>query len=981
MNDARPLLARFGDFQLDEANARLTRGGRPVDLAPKAFELLCALARSPGQLLTKDALLDTVWGHRHFSESVLKTTISQLRVALEDDARAPRYVETASRRGYRFIAPLEAPATAMPAGPARSPPLATAASRAQAEPHASTVPRPDLVGRGGPLAVLEECLRAAASGRGQVVFVAGEPGIGKSTLIDRFLQGLPPGSPARAIGQCVELYGAGEPYMPVLEALNSLCRGTDGGELVASMRQVAPTWLAQMPWLLPEDERRQLQLEVAGATQERMLREFGELLDRCTAGNPVLLVLEDLHWCDHATVQLVAYLARRRGHAAFMLLASFRPAEIIVSEHPLAGLRQELRLHGLCRELDLEAFSEAEVGEMAGARLGGAPAPEAFVRALHAHTEGLPLFVANVLDELLAEGLLRQEDGAWIFPDAEHMKVPASIAGVIEKQASRLPAAHQAWLGAASVAGVEFLHAPLADAMSVDADALQAMLDEDAARGHWVRGTGVAILPDGRLAARYAFRHALYRHVFYRRLGEAQRVQWHRRIAEALLAAYGPRAMEIAAELAMHHEQGREPMRAIEQLKIVSARALARSAARESRDAARHAIGLLDSPEGVPDATGAELDLRVLEGLALSRLHVISEPAVARAFERARDLCAQVSDSPARARALHGLWWVSFARGDLVAARSLAQRILGLGGGEGQAILRLAGHSATGLTLSMLGELREAKRHLESALEVYAAIGESWPAEMLVQDPGVESSAYLALVCWWTGEPARARRLSAEAVERAFALRHPVSQLVALNLAAALRCQAGEFAQGLADTERLLEVIRTHRLPDRRGAFAWLRGRAIAVGGQVKAGLEEMRLAEQSCRAVGMLIGITSHYVQYTEALREDGQAGQALEAACRGIAEAEARHEKFHLAYLLRLRGELLCERGDAAEGKASLEQACALAAGQGSLLNEMGALAALCTLPGRGTPAQRARLAELLALYADDAAPAIARLRTVPT
>src|SRR6185369_4782066 len=157
-----------------------------------------------------------------------------------------------------------------------------------------------------------------------------------------------------------------------------------------------PTWLLQLPWFLGSEDRRDLQRETSGATQDRMLREFGELIEHVAADRPVLLVLEDLHWSDHATVQLLGYLARRRRPASIMVLGTFRPTELIIGEHPLAALRQDLRSHRLCTEIDLESFSEADVGDYLGARFGK-PVPEAFVQALHAHTYGLPLFVVNVV--------------------------------------------------------------------------------------------------------------------------------------------------------------------------------------------------------------------------------------------------------------------------------------------------------------------------------------------------------------------------------------------------------------------------------------------------------------------------------------------------------------------------------------------------------------------------------------------------------
>src|SRR5262249_54531347 len=158
---------------------------------------------------------------------------------------------------------------------------------------------------------------------------------GKTTLIERFIASL--GVHRVARGQCVEQHGAGEPYLPVLEALASLCR--DDASLPPLLRAVAPTWWLQLPWLGSEAERELLRRELAGSGQERMLREWGELLDRYTPTRPLLLVTEDLHWSDQATVRLIDHVARRRGPAQLMWLASYRLAEVIAEEHPMKALR------------------------------------------------------------------------------------------------------------------------------------------------------------------------------------------------------------------------------------------------------------------------------------------------------------------------------------------------------------------------------------------------------------------------------------------------------------------------------------------------------------------------------------------------------------------------------------------------------------------------------------------------------------------
>ena len=203
------LRLRFDAFELDEADARLTRDGEPIPLAPRPFEVLCALARTPRTLVTKNALLDSVWGHRFVSDSVLKTTVSALRAALGDDPKQPRYIETVSRRGYRFIGKVSAAAT-----PGESPPATMSSA---AEPSGSPL---SITGRSDAIERLRAAWQLARSGKRQIVWIAGEPGVGKTTLIEYFVAEVGEGYCAH--GQCVEQSGAGEPYLPVLEALSAL---------------------------------------------------------------------------------------------------------------------------------------------------------------------------------------------------------------------------------------------------------------------------------------------------------------------------------------------------------------------------------------------------------------------------------------------------------------------------------------------------------------------------------------------------------------------------------------------------------------------------------------------------------------------------------------------------------------------------------------------------------------------------------------
>lgn len=213
----------FPPYRLDLADERLHRGDRALPLTPKAFAVLRFLATRAGHLVTKDEILQTVWRGTHVQDAVLKVAVREIRKALEDPARAPRFIETVHRRGYRFIAAVGQPA----AGPAGG---------------------TTFVGRGSELEAMGGFLERALAGERQVVFVTGEAGIGKTTIVELFLEEAAASQHLlTGRGQCVEHSGSGMAYLPLLEALERLCRSDAGGRVLAVLRQHAPTWLAQLP--------------------------------------------------------------------------------------------------------------------------------------------------------------------------------------------------------------------------------------------------------------------------------------------------------------------------------------------------------------------------------------------------------------------------------------------------------------------------------------------------------------------------------------------------------------------------------------------------------------------------------------------------------------------------------------------------------------------------------------------------------------
>src|SRR6185369_15041428 len=247
---------------------------------------------------------------------------------------------------------------------------------------------------------------------------------------------------AAARGQCVEHYGSGEAYLPVLEALGQLCRRPDGERTIALLGRHAPTWLAQMPGLLDDAELEAIQRKVQGATRERMLRELAEALESLTADTTVVLALEDLHWSDYSTLDLISVLAQRRTPARLLVLATYRPADVIVSGHPLRSMMQELRVHQQCEELPLRLLTDVDVDAYLAARFRHQALPRDLGPAIQRSTEGNPLFVISVVDYWLSQRVLVESGGRWQLAarlEDAAAAVPESLRDMIEMQLARLP--------------------------------------------------------------------------------------------------------------------------------------------------------------------------------------------------------------------------------------------------------------------------------------------------------------------------------------------------------------------------------------------------------------------------------------------------------------------------------------------------------------------------------------------------------------
>jgi len=627
-------MKQFHAFRLDTVNHCLWRGEERVSMAPKAFDVLRYLVEHADRLVTQDEILTALWPETYVNPEVIKKYILGLRKALGDPRDKPEFIETFPRRGYQFIAPVSEVISGAPAG------CGVNAAR-------------KMVGREGAMAELDDYLGQTLNSQRQVVFITGEAGIGKTTLVDAFHQAVANRPNLRIIrGQCVEGFGGKEAYYPVLEAIGQWVREASGGQVVQTLAKQAPTWLIQFPSLIKSEQREALQKEIHGATRERMVREICEALETLTAQDPLVLVLEDLHWVDPSTLDFLSAVARRRGPARLLLLGTYRPADLILSKSPLKALKQDLVLHNLSHEINLERLEEPDIAEYLEIHFANGDFPDGFANLIYRHSGGNALFLVNILIDMVKRGLIAQADGSWklkvALEDVEP-RVPETLDQLIEAQFQQLSAEEQRILRSASVAGERFSVWAISTAAELEPEIIEDACERLAERLQFIKAAGINALANGQISAHYDFRHSLYREVLYRRLSEVARSKLHLQLAQRLQAFCDPCEQEQSTELALHFEAGRDFGEAIRYLIVAAKNAARRFAYRDSIEILGHALELISQ---VSASHRLELKTQVLVQIGDIQYAVGNMDDSAQAYEKAAALAAEASLGAAQATAL-----------------------------------------------------------------------------------------------------------------------------------------------------------------------------------------------------------------------------------------------------------------------------------------------------------------------------------------
>jgi hypothetical protein len=901
-------------------------GEDQVDARSDQFSLACVLyemlaAQAPWNARTAEAVLVQRFTSPPAPLSASRPDLAALDPAFERAlARAP---EARFPGVAEFLAALDSEA----------PGVVSTGSWTAARPVA--LPVRHTVGRETERAELRAAFASAQAGRGLLFCVAGEPGIGKTTLVEECLSDLAAGGAATiARGRCSERLAGTEAYLPHLEALEGLLR-SEGPETARAMRELAPTWYAQVEAQEDSGGRAALQREVEAASQERMKRELGAFVDAMAKTRPLVLFFDDLHWADVSTIDLLSYLGGRLGTSSVLIVVTYRPSEMLLAKHPFLQIKPDLQSRGLCRELVLEFLTRDDIAAYLALEFPGHALPPDFPALILAKTEGSPLFMVDLVRYLRDREVIRRGTptggGAETWTLAEAMPdleraLPESVRGMIEHKLGRLDEEEHALLVAASVQGYEFDSGIVARALALEPVPVEARLERLERVHALVRLVEERELPDRSPSLRYRFVHVLYQNALYTTLRATRRSQLHAAVATAIETLSGEHAADAAQELAMLWEGARDPIKAARYLLLAAKQAFDVHASRESAALAARGLALIETLPESRDRDRRELALQVALGGALRLIRGYGDDEVGKAFRRACLLSERARDDSQLVVILRGLWEFHELRAEYDVALDFAKQLFTFADRRRDPSLLLMAHEALGDTNLWMGDLRSARRHLERGAVLYDRERVESDARLYGYDSGMACLSFLSLTLWYLGFPEQARARAEEALALARELGRPAGITQTMFFTAWVHQLRGDRDISLAQAEELIALSDEHGFPMYSAAGRLLRGELL----NGEEGVALMREGIAGHRASGTQLGASVWEGAWlADGLLRVGAVAEAGRAIDDTLAFVERTGERFHEAELWRLRAAVLSRRtgGGGEEAAAALRQAITVA------------------------------------------------------
>lgn len=874
------------------------------------------------------------------------------------------------------------------------------------------------VARERELAQLETHLIATLNGSGRIVFVTGEAGHGKTTLMaefarraqDRFSHLIV------ATGNCDAYAGMGDPYLPFRDVMALFSGDVDASwragalsqeqarRLWALMPDTVKTIVDQGPELLdvfvpiaalmqrakvvaPQQNDQWMEVVARlerhqnrgyGPQQRQLFAQYTQVLCALAVNHPLLIVLDDLQWIDGASAGLLFHLGRRISGSRVLILGAYRPSEVPLEHapdaspdemHSLTSIVLEFKRRHGDNEIALATMTPEAGHHFIGALLDQEPnrLGESFRHLLFQRTQGHPLFTVELLSEMQTQrDLIRDESGEWIEGRATNWEMlPSRVEAVIGRRLGRLPLPLQEALKIASVEGETFTAEVVACVLDVDARQMVRQLGSVVDRQHGlVGGEGTEQL-GGQVLSHYRFRHILFQKYLYQTLDSAERIYLHQAVGEALEQAYGEQAEDVAVQLAHHFQMAGLTAKAVDYLYRAGLRAAWRAAHRVAIAHFTQGIELLQRAPRLAESARLELRMQVALGISLAAMKGWSAPEAGRAYDRARVLYEETQDSSQLGSILWGQYVYNAVLGKLRAAHALGEECLRLAQAQDDSFLLVVGNFAVGTPLFHLGELKPAIAYWERGMAAYRPETHRARISTYGLDYGVFSAAYEAHALWFLGHPDQALRRVSHALTLAQDSGHPYSIAVAQSYAAMLYQLRREWRPAQTWAEATLHF------PEAQGFSYYVAWATVILGwasveqdaieegiSQIEQGLAALRTMESGLRE--------SYYLALlAEAHAKAGRVEVGLRLLDEAGAIVNAREERLTEAELYRLRGDLLLLQGQPEDQiEASYRRAIAIARNQQAKALELRATLKLSRLwrrQGKIDPARQS----LMAIY----------------
>jgi predicted ATPase len=878
-SDRVPGEVPFEGVTIDEVSESVHRDGVVLRLRPKVYAVLAYLLERPGELVSKSELLNAVWGDVHVEESVLKATVNYLRRAIGDDAHAPNIVETVRGKGYRLVAT-----------PVRVRPSAVSLSDAAGP----QPPRDFIIGRQAALLQLTAALGDGMQGRRRMMFITGEPGIGKTAIVDEFMRSVG-AQVTLARARCIEHEPRAEAHVPLLALVTQLCRLRQGPSFVEVLRQLAPSWVPYLPALEGERPWPGVSAESLAASDgsfavERMSRELAAAFEVFSEKVPLVLALEDLHRADPLTLELLSRIARGSAPARLLMLLTLRSGELRRDAPVLRAVRSILDTHRSCQELWPSRLDADEIRDYLERRFPKHDFPAGFAGALREHTGGNPLFLVSVLDSLVSERQLQQVGARWHLLDGMSVSsqvIPRNVTALVEHQLSRVPEHERRVLEAASAAGPVFSSEPVA------AICLESELTVEALCRSWARD-GVflseepleAAAGSARAPRRFKFSHGMCRELVYASMSRARQgecqlrmSEWTERRDRDTLARLLGRAQPFMGGVDVASASR-------------AAEAAGRSALRRSayREAIAHFATALELQNCLPDDVErqrARLKLLVAMAGPFTALRGYSAPETESVYREAVTLCERLSQTRELPTAFAGMASTQLSRAAYDAADQTGSQLIELGERAEDTGVELQGHLVLGISSFYQAQLARSELLLERALALYDT-----QQPFHGQDAWVTARALGAWLSWHKGDDAEALARIDAAEEYARERDDFLGLAFVLNGAVFLHYVRSDFEALDQAASRLEHVAREHDLAFFQPTPVLARGISSLRRGNEADGLEALERAWNARQASGARIGQSCWTAVLAECYLKAGRAGIALNLLTDGF-DAQSQGER----------------------------------------------------------------------------------------